>query len=1024
MSNGIKRRDFLKVVGVGGATAGLAGCEPLTGEKLLPYVVPPEDVTPSVATWYTSTCGDCSAACGIWVRTREGRVVKLEGNPNHPVSQGALCSRGHASIQGLYNPDRYTGPMQRVGGELQPISWDEAEALLAERIGGAGGNVLYIGGAGNGPTMTDLVDQFLASVGGSRVEWEALNEAPLREATRIAFGQDVVPHYDFEEAEFIVSFGADFVESWLSSVEHGRTFARATSLDAEGHKAPFVFVGPRLNLTGQNADEWVPIPVGAEAAVALGMASVIAGRNGNAGPYASVLQAYSPEAAAEAAGVEVAVIRDLAERFAASPSIAVGPGYSGHHRNATAANLAVHILNAVAGNVGTRVHLAQNAQSAPARPYGEFESAIRSMASGGVGVALVHGTNPAYTLPAGSGFVEAFRNVPFKVSFAMEPDETSALADLILPDRHFLESWGDASPRPGIYSLQQPAMEAVPHFDSKQTGDVLLSVAARAGSPVGPATTYEHIRNRWQQLYSTLGASEDFEAWWRGALKKGVVEVPVPESEGPVALRQPDASLVFDAPSFDGDGEFVLMVYPSGRFGDGKDANKPWLQEVPDTISKIGWHGWVEIHPNAAERLGVDKGDVVSVSSPHGSIELPVFTYPGIREDTVAVQMGMGRENSGRYANGNGVNAMRLLAAEPEQPSGGLVYLSTRVTVVPTGEVYRLATIEGSDYQSKRGIAPAAYIGSLHGGDHSEEEGYAAEGGEGESGYGEGEGGYEKKPLEEMQMLGGFGAVRTDGKAEDWPLPGTDRGNYADPETPRWAMAIDLDKCTGCSACIVACQSENNVAFVGEDQVRMGRDLAWIRLERYYETVDASHAGTLDIRHIPVGCQHCNNAPCEPVCPVVAAYHTPDGLNGQVYNRCVGTRYCANNCPYKVRVYNWYTYSDVPEPLHWQYNPDVTIRNTGIMEKCSFCVQRIRSVQNAAAVEGRPIRDGEMVPACQQSCPAEAIVFGNIKDESSRVKELSENERTYRVLDELINTQPAVHYLKKVTFHETEDGAH
>lgn len=1008
MTEGIKRRDFLKVVGVGGVSAGLAGCSTDSPEKLLPYVIPPEDITPGVSTWYASTAPD---GCGIWVRTREGRAVKLEGNPNHPISQGGLTARVHASLQGLYSPDRYNGPMQRVNGELQAMTWDEAEALLAERISGAGGNTLFIQGAEHGPTMDDLLGRFMEAVGGQRVEWEALNEAPLREATRIAFGEDVVPHYDFEDAEFIVSFGADFIDGWLSSVEHKRTFGRAASIDSEGHKAPFVFVGPRLSLTGQNADEWVPIPVGAEAAVALGMASVIAGRNGNAGPWASVLQAYSPEVAAEAAGLEVATIRDLADRFAASPSIAVGPGFAGHHRNATASNVAVHILNAVAGNVGTRVHLAQHQQSAPSRPFGAMEAAIRTMASGGYGVVMVHGTNPAYTLP-NSGFAEAFAGVPFKVSFASEPDETSAMADLILPDRHFLESWGDASPRPGVISIVQPVMEAVPHFDSKQTGDVLLSVADRMGNALGPATVFEHLRARWQEVYGTTGASEDFEAWWRGALRTGVVQLAAP-AEQQVELQQPDAALTFEAPAFEGDGEFTLMVYPSARFGDGKDANKPWLQELPDSISKIAWHGWVEIHPTAAERLGVDKNDVVSITSPHGTVELPVFTYPGIREDVVAVQMGMGRENSGRYANDNGVNAMTLLPAEAEQPSGGLVFLSTKVAVVPTGEVYRLATIEGSDDQSKRNIAQASYFGAIG---HSDEEG---------EGYGEGEGGYERKPLEEMQMLGGFGAVEYEGKAQDWPLPGADRGNYGDPETPRWAMAIDLDKCTGCGDCIVACQSENNVAFVGEDQLRMGRDLAWIRMERYYETVDASHAGTVDVRHLPMLCQHCNNAPCEPVCPVIAAYHTPDGLNGQVYNRCVGTRYCANNCPYKVRVYNWYTYADVPEPLNWQYNPDVTIRNTGIMEKCSFCVHRIREVQNRAAVEGgRPIRDGEVVTACQQTCSAEAIVFGNIKDETSRVYELANDDRTYRVLDELINTQPAVHYLKKVTFHEAEDGGH
>lgn len=1008
MSDGIKRRDFLKVLGVSGAGATLVGCSTENVEKLLPYVVPPEDITPGVSTWYTTVCQECSANCGMWVRTREGRVVKVEGNPNHPVSGGALCSRGHASLQGLYNPDRYTGPMLRQNGELSPISWDEAEQMLAQRIQGAAGNVLLVTGA-MGPTMTDLATRFLGAVGGNHVEHDGLSEAPLREATRMAFGRDVVPHYSFAAADFVLSFGADFLETWVSPVEYSRAFAQTAGVDDAGHdKAPFVFVGPRLNLTGQNADEWIPIQAGHEGLVALAMAGLIANRNGNAGPYASILAAYDVDTVAGQTGLEAETIRDLATRFAAGPSIAVGPGVAGQHRNATAANLAVHILNSVAGNVGTTVHLGTTVQGVAARPYGEMEAAIRDMAGGNVGVVMVQGTNPAFSLPDASGFSDAFGAVPFKVSFATEPDETSAMADLVMPDRYFLEAWGDSAPRPGVFAIQQPAMGGMPHFDTKQTGDVLLSVAARLGSPLGTATMYDTLQARWAGVHASSGAPESFEMWWKTALKTGLVQVGGPTESQSAELQAPDAALTFDAPTLDGDGEFALIVYPSSRFGDGRQANRPWMQELPDPVSKITWHSWLEIHPSAAERLGLRKGDMVTVTSPQGSLEVPVFTYPGIREDAVALQMGMGRSNSGRYANGKGVNPMSLLPAVAEQPSGALVHLATRVSVTPTGERMRLATIEGSDVQSDRNIAPAIQFSALgHAAEevHDEEEGHHG--------------------LQELDVGGGFIPVPTDGSATSFPLPGGQRGDYrGGDETPRWAMAIDLDKCTGCSACVVACQSENNVAFVGEDQVRMGRDLSWIRLERYYEHVDAAHAGDLDIRHLPMLCQHCNNAPCEPVCPVFAAYHTPDGLNAQVYNRCVGTRYCANNCPYKVRVYNWYTYSDVPEPLNWQYNPDVTIRVTGVMEKCSFCVQRIRETQNRAVIEGRGVRDGEVVPACQQSCPAEAIVFGNLRDESSLVAQKAHNERTYRVLDELINTQPGVHYLKKVTFHEVASGEH
>jgi molybdopterin-containing oxidoreductase family iron-sulfur binding subunit len=1013
MTDGLKRRDFLKVLGASGAGAGVMGCSTEKVERLLPYVVPPEEVTPGVATWYATVCGECEAGCGMWVRTREGRVVKVEGNPEDPVSEGALCSRGHSSLQALYNPDRFTGPMLRQGEQLQPISWEEAEQMLADRLGAAGDYYLFTGSTG--ATLAGLMSDFAGATGGQVVRYDPLAEAPLREASRIAFGRDVVPWYDLEEARFLVSFGADFLESWLSPVRDGRGFARMSGVDENGGKGRFAFVGSRLSLTGQNADEWLPIQPGSEALVALAMANVVSGGGGNAGPYRDIVAAYTPENVAGVTGVDAESIRELGQLFADGPSLALGPGVAGLHRGATAANVAVAILNSVAGNVGRTVHYDAPQLSAPSAGVAPMEEAIEAMRSGRVGAALVHGSNPAYALPASSGFREAFASVPFKVSFASAMDETAASADLILPDRHFLESWGDASSRPGKWAVQQPAMRPVPHFDSKQTGDVLLSVATRMGEGFGSETFYDHLRTRWADLAVAAGAA-DAEAFWHETLRTGVAQVGTTPSGSAEALRQPDRGLVFDPPAFDGAGDLHLMVYPSARYGDGAlNANRPWLQELPDPVSKITWHSWVEMHPNRAEALGVRNGDVVVLSTEHGSIEAPVWTYPGIREDVIAVPMGGGHTSAGRFADGNGVNALDLLPTESEVLSGGLVHFVTKVDVAPTGRRRPLATIAGSDVQSNRPISPAVALASL-----GSETGGAEEG--------------EHGPLKELQGVGGFVPVETDGRPEAFPLAGAQHGEYGDEETPRWSMAIDLDKCTGCSACVTACQAENNVAWVGESQVTMGRDMGWIRLERYYETVEASHAGPVDVRFLPMICQHCGNAPCEPVCPVFATYHTPDGINTQVYNRCVGTRYCLNNCPYKVRVYNWYTYTDeepvreglghIPEPLNWQLNPDVTVRENGIMEKCSFCIHRIRKHQDRAAVEGSSIVDGQVVPACQQSCPAEAIVFGNIRDTRSRVALASHGERAYRVLDELINTQPAVTYLKKVTFHEVESGEH
>jgi len=1018
MNDGLKRRDFLKVVGASGAGAGVLGCSTEKVENLMPYVTPPEEITPGVATWYSTVCGECEAGCGMWVRTQEGRVVKVEGNPNDPVSKGALCSKGHSSLQGLYNPDRFKGPMIREGGQLKPISWVEAEEVLAGHLERADNYYLITGSTG--PSLTGLVDSFAGDTGGKILNYNPLDHGPLREASRIVFGRDVVPWYDLGSAKCIISFGADFLDGWLSPLRDSRGFSKMSAVGEGGFKGRFVFAAPRLSLTGQNADEWLPIAPGTEALVALAMANVISGGTAEAGPYQEIVDAHSPEDVAAKAGVSAESIRRAANHLVEDgPSLVLGPGIEGQHRNSTAVNVAVAILNFVAGNVGKTVDYSspQFGASSRSSSYESMQDAIGDMRTGEVPLVLVHAANPAYALPSTSGFKEAFGQVSFKVSFASAMDETAAMADLILPDRHFLESWGDSSWRSGRFSIQQPAMQPVPHFDSKQVGDVLLSVAENMGVGSGNQSFYEWLRLQWQSKAATEGVS-DFEHFWREGLRTGVIDTESEsESSSSEALRETDRALVFDSPEFDGEGDLHLMVYPSARFGDGSmNANRPWLQELADPVSKIAWHSWVEMHPDRAESLGVQNGDVLTLSTDYGALEVPAWIYPGIRQDVIALAMGGGHTEAGRFANGNGVNPMDLIPAEVEALSGGLVHFITKVAVTPTDDRYQLASIAGSDVQSNRPITPVVSLEEWTRGttEHSDEGGHG--------------------PLKELQGIGGFVPIETEGLPENFPLDGSKHGEYGKEDEPRWAMAIDLDKCTGCSACVTACQSENNVPWVGESQVAMGRDMGWIRMERYYEAVDATQAGPVDIRFLPMLCQHCNNAPCEPVCPVFATYHTPDGLNAQIYNRCVGTRYCANNCPYKVRVFNWYTFTDeepvreglghIPEPLNWQLNPDVTVRENGVMEKCSFCVHRIRNAQNRAALEDGVLAETDVVTACQQTCAAEAIVFGNIKDPNSKISRISKDQRSYRVLNEITNTQPAVSYLKKVTFHDVVSEGH
>ncbi|MDE2058852.1 MAG: 4Fe-4S dicluster domain-containing protein, partial [candidate division NC10 bacterium] len=587
--------------------------------------------------------------------------------------------------------------------------------------------------------------------------------------------------------------------------------------------------------------------------------------------------------------------------------------------------------------------------------------------------------NPVFSLPRSAGFEQALDKVPLVVSCGSFMDETTAKATLVLPTHTPLESWGDDEPWEGQHGLMQPAMEPV--FGTRSLGDLLLSLAKRSGGSQAEAfkeeSFYELLRTRWRQIHRQVRPETQFETFWSEALQRGGVFQEVrPRSVNLHVGALPEALRGLQA--FDQKPDtLILLPYPSMNHFDGRGANKPWLQELPDPITQLTWDSWLEIHPEDAQRLVISEGDLLTVKSAYGEIELPAHLYAGVRRGTVAAPIGQGHTAYGRYADPNNPNVngfgekrrdgnpFALLSAEPESGSGGLL-LSTPVALTNTGTKYPLASVSGSARQYDRGIAQAVALEKMAGGLEENEP--------------------EREEAHHARQM------------------------YPPHEHPthRWGMAIDLNACTGCAACVVACYAENNISVVGKEQVVRGREMSWIRIERFEE----GPSDQPEIRFVPMLCQHCDNAPCESVCPVYATLHNPEGLNIQVYNRCVGTRYCSNNCPYKVRRFNWFTYR-WPEPLHLQLNPDVTVRETGVMEKCSFCVQRITAGKARAKDEGRPIRDGEIVPACAQTCPTRAIVFGDLKDPTSEVSQLSRSPHRYRVLEHL-NTQPAITYLKKI----------
>jgi molybdopterin-containing oxidoreductase family iron-sulfur binding subunit len=1045
------RRDFLKLAGIGALAA--AGCAQPPAERLIPYLIPPNDVLPGIPYWYASTCRECPAGCGILVKQREGRVVKLEGNPRHPVNRGGLCARGHAGLQAAYDPDRLKTPQVKQGGAWKAVTWDEALRLGAERLGAARGKIAVLTGNSTG-SLHRLCETWAAAAGGTHLVYEAFAHESLREANRRTFGQAVVPHFDFARARLLLSLGADFLETWGSPVGYGRDFA---SLRARADGGAFVAVEPRLSMTGANADEWVAIRPGGEMALALGLAREILDRGLGSGPadrgvLLDLVAAYTPEAVEQQTDVPAETVRRLARAFAADqPSLAVAGGIGSQSEQAVALLAAVNLLNYVAGNVGETVRFDRTLSYEQVAAFTDVQRLITAMGEGNVDALVVHGANPAYSVPDWAGFNSALDKVTFKIALTQVMDETAERCDLILPVTHALESLGDAETVRGVHSIVQPGMQRLPMFDARPAGDVLIALATGAGFGAQfPSDWASYVKGEWKSLHARLGAGRDFDTFWAEARQNGGVWEEVP----PLPTRWL-GSPVFAAPELKGVGDMALVLYPSLAFYDGRGANKPWLQELPDPTSKVVWGSWVEIHPETAGRLGIATGDPVKIETEAGSLELPAYLYAGLRKDTVAIPLGQGHTAYGRYATGRGVNALGLLSPAQDQASGAVAYLSAKAKVTKGSKgskAERLFRTQREPIQAGRGVAqvipvsalsrppagppdstvvapseaalpPPAPVPAEHAiaGHLAAAEASPPHYEPSQSRPGRYTEPRQARPGEKIpaHAVTAFEAPERVRSPRQIPV---DRGSYANAQH-RWAMAIDLNSCTGCSACVVACHSENNVPMVGPEMIKRGREMHWIRIERFEEKVGASAGGgpvKNDVRFVPMMCQHCGDAPCETVCPVYATYHNPEGLNAQVYNRCVGTRYCSNNCPYKVRAFNFFDYASpekesfaFPEPLNWQLNPDVTVRSKGVMEKCTMCVQRILEGKGNAKDEGRAVRDGEIQTACAQSCPTQAIVFGDLLDPESQVSKLSHGERRYWVLEEL-NTKPGVTYLKKL----------
>ncbi len=975
----MNRRTFLKLAGIGSLSVA-AGCTSRPEKKLFSLVRAPSDTVTGKATWYASTCRECPAGCGILAKNREGRVIKVEGNPFHPINQGRLCMRGQAALQGVYNPDRIKTPLLRDGENWQVLSFTEAETILREKAGRA---------AKKGPNRVRMVTEVpgrcqMKLLSRSLEQWrsapplvfEPYAYESLKSANESVFGVEGLPSYRMEKADLLLSFGADFLETWLSPVEYSRKFKKMHSLK-KGHKALFFHVSPYQSLTGANADRWVSCRPGSEAVIALGLIghAMQSGKGRRLDPkmrefLRKVLPGYTREKTIARAGIEASLFDSLCAALdEARKPLVLGTGTGWPLGLQT--DVAVNLLNLILDPDLTLFDFHHRHRVEAASRRSEIIASFNALKEEPVDLLLLNNVNPVYSIPPNSGIRKAIEKTDlFVVSFSNFMDETTEMADLILPVQLPLETWDEYAGEKGVVSTLQPTMGSL--TGAPALGDVFIRTAFGDDAPAP---------NYMKYLYDDLLEKKHIHhgRGWIKALRQGGIFTSSPSmGASPKGISEGSVLKTLESLSDSPVSGLTLIACPSIRFFDGRGANRPWLCEVPDPLTRVAWQTPVLMHPKVLAKKGLVQGDILEIRSKWGTLKAPAYTTVGVIPGVMVMSLGQGHQAYGRYAENVGRNPNRVLAPETDPVCGGPIYMVGGADVKKAHKAARLVHTDGSRTQHGRKIALSVDLQVLK----------------------------DQKASPKKEGLSMWDFPLTP------PLPEGYRKNRDiypphEHDTYRWAMVVDLDKCIGCGACSTACYAENNIAVTGPARMLEGREMAWISVERYEDPADMQRA-----LFLPMLCQHCDNAPCESVCPVYAPHHSKEGLNNQIYNRCIGTRFCSQNCPYKVRRFNWFDW-DWPGALSLQLNPDVTVRSKGVMEKCSFCIQRIKEAHGVAKDEKRKIMDGEIQPACLQTCPTGVFTFGNLMDPRSRVSKMIRDRRAYQVMGYL-NTKPAVIYLKKV----------
>jgi len=959
-TDNISRRRFLSLVSASTAlAAGMTACSRIDRGSIVPYTRRPREIIPGTATYYASTFQESLATHTVLVRTREGRPIHVEGNDEDPISGGKISLRAMADLLGLYDPDRLRGPS--MNGE--PSSWQKAEDEIAQALTAAqkaGRPVLLVTEAVLSPTRRALISVLKTAFPNLRhAVWEPAVSQSEFLAARALYGEFALPRFRFDRAEVVLSLQSDFLGVDANAPAMIQAFAaRRTPAGPKDPMNRLWVIEGAMTLTGANADERLQVRPSRMASLAFSLARSLNETHGvalPAGVSADGLKPFPLAAAARDATVAPAVLEALAADLKKAGKSALVVAGSALPREA---HVACHLLNAMLGSEGYTVDAGTVTPDPGLTTFAGMRDLLEEAAGGAFSAAIFWGANPAYTFPQASVWKGAVAKIPMTVRIGLYEDETALDCRWRLPEHHWLEAWGDFAPAAAVLSLRQPVVGAL--HDTRQAEDIVLSWLHVPGLEL-PRSYRDYLRARWKKEVYPAESPVPFEIFWNTALHDGVVKREAPPRPPRVLRADAVADALSAAAIKPPAGELELVLAPDAGVYDGRYANNGWLNELPNPVTKSTWSNPLLLSIADAARLGLRDEDEARVSAGSESVDVPVIIQPGQTQGVASLSLGYGRR-TGNVAKSVGVNVYPLVDVTSDHS-----HLRMAVTVVRTGR--RRAVPRTQAHSRMEGRDPARSWTRAE---------YAANMGS-------------ESQKNERSLVSLIPAV-----------PYTEH---------KWGMAIDLSACVGCSACVIACQSENNVPVVGPERVVKGREMHWIRIDRYYE----GDPGNPSVIHQPVACQHCDDAPCEVVCPVNATTHSPDGLNQMTYNRCVGTRYCSNNCPYKVRRFNFFDYTSfIEDPLRLAFNPEVTVRPRGVMEKCTFCIQRIQDVRQRAKVEGRPLRDGEILTACSAACPAGAIVFGDMNDPQSKVARISKMNRGYRMLTEL-GVKPSVTYLADIS---------